>query len=240
MPHLWALPKLTPLTSSIPSGASPGTPGRDDDPFRLLRLVVGALLFFATALALALALFTHDPRALLLVGAFWAVYGLILGIIDGILEPVIGFAVTALQNVGLRRIAGGYSAIEALVVQGQYDAAANEYLVRARAGNGDVEAMVRRALLLGGPLRCPEAAVVELENFRNTARIRTTDDIRIGLALAELYELKLGDTGKAMGELRRLIDLHPASASLRRARRSLAALREQQFGEPPFDVKPEP
>ncbi len=213
------------------SGASPREPGEDEDPFRLLRLAVGALLFIATALALVLALLTRDPRALLLVGSFWAVYGLILGVINGILEPVIDFGVTALQNVGLLRAGAGYSAIEALVAQGHYDAAASEYLTRARAGKGDVEAMVRRSLLLGGPLRTPEAAVAELENFRDTERIRTGDDIRIGLALAELYELRLNDPGKAMGELRRLIDLHPAASSVRRARRSLALLRKERFGE---------
>jgi hypothetical protein len=47
------------------------------------------------------------------------------------------------------------------------------------------------------------------------------------VALVDLYERRLGDSGRAMTELRRLIDLHPGHASVRRLRRALADLKDQ-------------
>ncbi|MGH7702898.1 MAG: hypothetical protein ACREMO_07365, partial [Gemmatimonadales bacterium] len=157
------------------------------EPFRLLRLAVAALLLFGTVVAIGLAATGVAPRALLLLGAFWAVYGLVLAFVDGILEPVIDLAVTMFQNIGLVRAGGGYSAIETLVARGLYDAAAGDYLERAHQGGGDAEALVRRAALLAGPLDNAPAAALELENFREARALGPTEDIRIGLALAQLY-----------------------------------------------------
>ncbi len=122
---------------------------------------------------------------MLLVGAFWAIYGLMLGLIDGVLEPVIDFGAQVLQNVGLSRVRG-YSGIETLVSRGQYEAAADAYLERAREGPGDSEAMVRRAALLAGPLASPELAVTELEQLREGGGLDPASEIRVGLALADI------------------------------------------------------
>jgi hypothetical protein len=80
-------------------------------------------------------------------------------------------------------------------------------------------------------------AVMELHNFRDTRRLDAKDDIKIGLALAELYERRLGDPGRAMTELRRLIDLHPSSRGARRIRNTLAGLRQTRFGETPKETQ---
>jgi hypothetical protein len=209
---------------------SAGVVNRDQDPFRLLRLAAGGILIFATLVALALWLTGTTPRAILLIGAFWALYGLIFGLIDGVLEPVTDFLVEALQNVGLVRYREGYSAIETLAARGLYDAAANEYLERAQQEGGDAEALVRRAALLAGPLKNPGMAVMELHNFRDTHPLGTRDDIKVGLTLVNLYERFLDDAGHAMSELRRLIDLHPGSRAARQIRRMLAELRKEKFG----------
>ena len=63
--------------------------GSSEEPLRLVRLVAGGLLLFGTVVAVALALSGIAPRAILLVGAFWAIYGLISGFTVGVLEPVI-------------------------------------------------------------------------------------------------------------------------------------------------------
>jgi outer membrane protein assembly factor BamD (BamD/ComL family) len=55
--------------------------------------------------------------------------------------------------------------------------------------------------------------------------------MRIGLALVELHEERLGDPGRAMAELRRLIDRYPSSRHLRRLRAELVALKQQRFGD---------
>jgi len=153
-----------------------------EDPYRLLRLAVSGLLLVATGFALVLGLTGVEPRALLLAGAFWSLYGLIIGVIDGLLEPATDALVTAFQNVGLTRADGGYSQAESLVAQANYAAAADAYLERATEQD-DVEALVRRAHLLAGPLRAPEAAVNELETRRAGRRLASADDLRVGLAL---------------------------------------------------------
>jgi hypothetical protein len=201
-----------------------------EDPFRLLRLVSGGLLLVATGFALVLGISGAEPRALLLVGAFWALYGLVVGLIDGVLEPFTDFVVTALQNVGLSRIGEDYSAIETLVARGLYPAAADAYLERATQRD-DVEALVRRAGLLAGQLQAPEQGVDELENLRASRRLKPTDDLRVGLALADIYEHRLANPGRAMTELRRLIDSYPSSRRIRQMRRALRALKQQRFGE---------
>jgi len=222
------------LTWARPPTMSPLRPARvsnsDRNPLDLARLVIGGLLLFGTVVALLLWATGMVPRALLLVGAFWALYGAFTAVLDGILDPLIDFSVNLLQNVGLMRAGGGYSGIESLEARGFYDEAASEYLTQAHGGAGDAEAMVRRAALLAGSLKSPEAAAAELHNFRDTRRLRPADDVRVGLALADLYEHRLASPGKAMGELRRLIDRYPGARDTRRIGSTLAALRQERFG----------
>ena len=136
--------------------------GSSDEPLRLLRITAAVLLLFGTAVAVALALSGIAPRAILLVGVFWAIYGFIVGLTSGVLEPVID-GLSARCDVGLMRAGGGYSAIETLVVRGDLAAAAEAYRERAQRPADRVEATVRRAALLAGPLAQPETALVELE-----------------------------------------------------------------------------
>jgi hypothetical protein len=103
-----------------------------DEPFTLVRLVVGAIALLGTVLAVVLAVVSHDARMLEMVGVLWAVYGLTIGFLSGVLEPVIDGFFELVANAGLVRAGGGYSAIEALVVRGHYQAAADEYAERAR------------------------------------------------------------------------------------------------------------
>ena len=201
---------------------------KDQDPFRLLRLAAGGILLFATLVAFLLWVTGVTPRAVLLLGAFWAIYGLVFGLLDGFLEPMTDFCVEVLQNVGLMRYRESYSSIETLAARGLYDAAANEYLERSQQENGDAEARVRRASILAGPLSNPGMAALELHNYRDTRRLRPADDIKIGLALVELYDRRLAAPGRAMTELRRLIDLYPGGA--RQLRRTLNQFRRDKFG----------
>ena len=189
-------------------------------------MAVGVLLLLGTVVAVALALSGIAPRALQLVGMFWAIYGFIVGLTSGVLEPAIEGAARAFSDLGLIRGGGGFSSIETLVVRGDFATAAEAYRERARQPSQRVEATLRRAGLLGGPLRQPEAALVELELLRQ-GKLSPAEDLRVGVALVDLYERRLADPGRAMAELRRLIDLYPGGASVRRLRRALADLKEQ-------------
>jgi hypothetical protein len=213
------------LTSTPP-------PTMDQDPLRLARLIGGGLLLTATLVAAAMWVAGVGPRALMLVAALWAIYGFYSAFLDGLVEPLIDGAARFVENIGLIRAAEGYSSIETMVAQGSTEAAAEAYLERARAGPGDPEAQVRRALLLAGPLHSPAQAAVELESFREARRLDAASDLRLGATLARLYEGPLGEPGRAMVELRRLIDRYPGARNARRLRRELDALRDERFGSP--------
>jgi hypothetical protein len=205
--------------------------GSTDEPLRLIRLTAGGLLFFGTLVAIGLALGGIEPRALQLIAVFWAIYGFVVGITSGVLEPVIDGIAHVLQNFGLVRVGGGYSAIETLVARGHVEAAAEAYRERAQHSRERVPATLRRAALLAGPLGQPETAMVELEGLQAGA-LPPRDDLRVGLALVDLYDRRLADPGRAMTELRRLIDRHPEDPGVRHLRKLLAGLKAERFDDP--------
>jgi hypothetical protein len=202
------------------------------EPFGLVRLVVATLALVGTIAAVLIAVFAGEPRALQVVGALWAVYGLVVGFLSGVLEPAIDGFFQMMANIGLVRAGGGYSAIESLVARGHLDAAAEAYAERARNHQDRVEATLRRAALLAGPLAQPETAAVELDSLRAHA-LSSKDDFRVGLALVDLYEHQLGEPGRAMTELRRLIDRYPTAQGARRLRAALGELKAQRSEQVP-------
>jgi hypothetical protein len=224
------------LPTQIRTAIDRATPAVDrahrwtDEPLGLVRLVVGTIALVWTIIALLLAITGADPRALQLVGALWAIYGLTVGFLSGVLEPVIDGFFHVVSNFGIVRVGGGYSAIETLAARGHLQAAADAYAERARDKSQRVDATLRRAALLAGPLGHPETAAIELDNLRATARLPPRDDFRVGLALVELYEDDLKDPGRAMAELRRLIDRYPTARGARRLRVALANLKSDRFG----------
>jgi hypothetical protein len=199
-----------------------------EEPFSLVRVAVGTIALLGTVLAGILAIVARDIRMLELVGALWAVYGLTVGFLSGVLEPVIDGFFHLTANVGLRRAGGGYSGIETLAIRGHHQAAAEAYAERARNPAERVEATLRRAALIAGPLTQPETAAVELEGLRSHP-LSARDDFRVGLALVDLYDHHLDDPGRAMAELRRLIDRYPTVSGTRRLRAALSALKSQRF-----------
>jgi len=205
----------------------------EHDPLRFLRVVVGTLLLAGTAVAVLFAVTGVAPRALLLAGALWAIYGFVTALISGVLEAVIDFAAVAFSSVGLVRAGGGYSAIETMVAQGHYEAAAEAYRERASERRDRVTATLRRAALLAGPLAAADGAARELVRLRHELgkRLSAGDDIRVGMALADIYEFSLDDPGRAMAELRRLIDRYPHSRRIRQMRSILTALKAAHFGQ---------
>ncbi len=203
-------------------------PGSSSDPFDLIRYAAGFLLWVGSIVSVALWLSGITTKGLLLVGALWSVYGLIHAVLDGVLDPLIELITDMLHNIGLTPFRQSYSYIEAMVARGETESAAAAYA--QRAGEGDAQAVVRRAVLLSGPLNRSEQARIELEEFREQHQLRPVDDIRIGLALARVHEDALDNPGRAMREIRRLLDLYPGVRGLRHIRRSLAALKAERFG----------
>ena len=203
-----------------------------ENPFGLIKIAVAVILLVASAAAALVAVSGVEPRALQIVGVCWAVYGFTVAMLDGVLEPVVDGVARVLQNVGLRRVGGGYSSIEALVAGGHFAAAADAYAERAVDERRRAEPFLRRAALLAGPLRQPESAAAELDALRSTTALSPDDDIRVGLALAELWEHRLGEPGRAMRELRRLLDRYPSNRRMRQIRAELAELKATPFAVP--------
>jgi hypothetical protein len=195
-----------------------------EEPLRLVRMTAGVLALAGTCLSLGLGCSGVEPRAFALIGPLWAVYGLVAGLATGVLEPALDALIGILGDIGLRRAGGGYSGIEALVARGELAAAADGYRERARNPLERTEATIRHAVLLAGPLDQPETAVVELDNLRH-GPLSPRDEFRIGLALVDLYRNRLGEPGRAMGELRRLIDRYPGEPATARLRAILAELK---------------
>jgi len=176
----------------------------DADPLRYLRGVLAFFLVGGTLVALILAVTGLAPEALLLAGVLWALFGILTGIVDFLLEPMAEFL-------------GGLMA--SISSSGPEPA--------DRIGTA-----LQHAEELAGPLDQPEAAARELEAVRRGVRkLDPQDDIRLGLALAELYERQLEDPGRALGELRRLIDRHPHLRETVRLRGLLAELRAEHFSQ---------
>ena len=213
---------FSPLLSALQKAS-----GSVEEPLALVRLIIGVFALLGTLIAVVVGVIT-DPRMLELVGALWAVYGLVVGVTTGVLEPVIDGFFRLMANAGLMRAGGGYSGIETLAVRGHPQAAAEAYAERAQNPAERVEATLRRAALLAGPLTQPESAAVELEGLR-THPLSGRDDFRVGLALVDLYDHHLDDPGRAMAELRRLIDRYPTASGARRLRAALSTLKSHRF-----------
>jgi hypothetical protein len=203
-----------------------------ENPFRLIKIAVGAILLSASVAAALVAASGVEPRAVRIVAVCWAVYGFTVALLDGVLEPVVDGVARAFHSVGLRRAGGGYSAIETLVAKGHFAAAAQAYADLMRDDRPRPEPALRRAALLAGPLHHPETAAAELDALRAATALSADDDIRVGLALAELWEHRLAQPGLAMRELRRLIDRYPSHRRMRQIRTTLAELKASPFASP--------
>jgi hypothetical protein len=196
-----------------------------ENPLAMLRLAAGGLLLGATVVALMLALAGLGWKGVQLAGALWALYGLVVGGI-ALVDPSLEGLARAQQSAGLMRAGGGYSAIETMVIQGRTAEAVEACLERGRDPRERVEATLRRAGILAGAMGDPAAAAQALLDLRDSSPLAAADDLRVGLALADLYERQLDDAGSAMRELRRLIDLHPGARSRRRLLARLTDLKQ--------------
>jgi len=116
-----------------------------------------------------------------------------------------------------------YSAIEALVVRGEYGRAADAYEREIDADPADVEARIRLAELLLKHLDDAEGAATRYRE----ARDRTSDERRrqfIAFRLVDIYRDHLHAPGRAIVELRRFLDSFPSAPQATGARAELTRL----------------
>ncbi len=118
-----------------------------------------------------------------------------------------------------------YSYQQTLVMQGCLDEALESFEAVILEKPAAVDARIKTAELYA---REKGDAVRAAELFRDAQRIPSIDvgeDVYIANRLIDLYNGPLADPGRALVELRRLIDKYPRSAAADHARDALAALK---------------
>ena len=83
-------------------------------------LVLPFLLAFGTLVAVTFWIAADDARFLKLVVGLWGVYGFTVGVVDGLLTPLVDGAARALQGFGAR-VTPDFASVEALVAGGHHE-----------------------------------------------------------------------------------------------------------------------
>lgn len=120
-----------------------------------------------------------------------------------------------------------FSYQDSLVIRGQVDDALASYEAIIAERPNMIPARLRAAALYASRGGNPQRAAELLREARLVPGISARDDISAANRLIELLMGPLGEPGRAMVELRRLMDRHPGTDAAVRAKRTLAELKEQ-------------
>jgi len=166
---------------------------------------------------------------------------LLLGLFLGLLGPLLVYAVLLRFVIGgtanyLGRLYGGgttgtptppsYWRAQALSVRGSHREALAALEGEALADPGDPGPCLRAAALCIEELDDPEAALEWYRRARGAAQITAEADAYVSIRMVDLYETR-DEVGRAMVELRRLLELHPNSQYAQSARSRLRTLKEE-------------
>ena len=173
-------------------------------------------------------------KLLMLAGGALLVLGVVLFVVmRGLAMPAANALLTFLgfQSGSSTPLAKGYSHIEALTAQGRYREAAAAYRREIASDSKDVEARIQLAQLLLKHLDDPAGAATCYREVRDLVpdEART---IGYSLRLVDLYRTRLAAPGRALVELRRLIDRFPESPQVVGARRELQELLDEVQADP--------
>lgn len=166
-----------------------------------------------------------------------------LSFVDVVVSAVLGAVVLAatsglsgIASAGFHRImvSGAstpyeeqFSLQESLVMRGQVEEALASFEAVIAERADAVAARIRAAALYASRGSNPQRAAVLLREVLRIPGLAARDDIAASNRLIELLAGPLGEPGRAMVELRRLIDRHPGTDAEARARLMLAELKEQ-------------
>ncbi len=173
-------------------------------------------------------------KLLMLAGGALLVLGVVLFVVmRGLAMPAANALLTFLgfQSGSSTPLAKGYSHIEALTAQVRFREAAAAYRREIASDSKDVEARIQLAQLLLKHLDDPAGAATCYREVRDLVpdEART---IGYSLRLVDLYRSRLAAPGRALVELRRLIDRFPESPQVVGARRELQELLDEVQADP--------
>lgn len=169
------------------------------------------------------------------------VLGLVLGFVGGTLIAVYvtSFIVEAGAGLALRTLqpdgsttpyAFDFSQIESHVVRGDFAAAAVLWTDAIAERPGDAEVRVRAGDFFAGPGADPAKAHALFREVQGLPSAPPERVLYVSQRLVDLYLGPLGDKGRAVVELRRIIDRWPNSAPARHGREALARLKAELHG----------
>jgi tetratricopeptide (TPR) repeat protein len=124
-----------------------------------------------------------------------------------------------------------YSYQQSLVMQGKVDEALESFEAIIAESPTNVDARIRAAELYAEGNRNPARAAELFREVRRVPGIPPGTDTYASNRLVDLLCGPLGDPGRALGELRRLIDRNPGTAVASNARAALARLKASQPAE---------
>jgi tetratricopeptide (TPR) repeat protein len=123
-----------------------------------------------------------------------------------------------------------YSAAQALAARGLYREAVDAYEVAAAESEGDPEPYLAVARILRDHLRDFEASAGWFRRARRDAHLTRGQELLVAQELVELYTTRLGEPGRAIPELARIVQLEPNGPQGQAAARRLAELRSEGEG----------
>jgi tetratricopeptide (TPR) repeat protein len=170
-------------------------------------------------------------------GFRWAIIG--VSAVAGLAVGGLGFALGDVSGYAWKHlfVSGAstpyteqYSYQQALVMQGKVDEALESFEGVIAENPDAIDARISAAELYARE-KGDNARAAEL--FREVQRIETLspgEDIYVSNRLVDLLNGPLREPGRALVELRRLIDRHPSTAAADHARVALAELKSRRFG----------
>jgi hypothetical protein len=188
------------------------------------------------AFAYGLLVFGTVISACLLIAHRLSLGVLIVAAIAGALSAGIGLTLSAGAGAGFHRVmmSGAstpyedqFSYQDSLVMRGLVDDALASYEAIIAERPAMVSARLRAAALYASRGGDPRRAAVLLREVMATPDVPARDDIAATSRLVELLMGPLGDPGRAMVELRRLMDRHPGTDAAARARLTLGELKAE-------------
>jgi tetratricopeptide (TPR) repeat protein len=122
-----------------------------------------------------------------------------------------------------------YSRQQALVMQGKLDEALASFESIIKKEPSSVDARIRAAELYARDKGDHRRAAELLREAQRIPTITMGQDVYVGHRLVDLFVGPLNEPGRALVELRRLIERHPGNAAADRARQALAELKARHF-----------
>jgi tetratricopeptide (TPR) repeat protein len=124
-----------------------------------------------------------------------------------------------------------YSALQALVMQGKLDEALASFESVIKERPETIEARIRAAEMYSRQKGNHHRAAELLREVQRIPTITQGHDVYVAHRLVDLFTGPLNEPGRALVELRRLIERYPRSAAADRAREALATLKARHFAQ---------